>query len=76
MAHLFLNRQLDLNPLRMWLGPYKPSIDEADFIQPFKLLQADGEELAGFGLGNCPCAGRREETVAVAAKVDGGWRVF
>lgn len=72
MAHLFLNGQLDLDPLRMRLCPDEPSVDEADFIQPFELLQADREELAGFGLGDRPCGGRREEAVAVAAKVDGG----
>lgn len=72
MAHLFLNSQLDLDPLRMRFCPDEPGVDQTDFIQSFELLQADREEFSRFGLGDGPCGGWREEAIAVAAEVHGG----
>ena len=71
MTHLLLNREFDLDALRVGFGPDETGVNEADLIQTFKLLQTNGKEFTRLWLGDGPCLWRRKEAFAVLAEREG-----
>eukprot|EP00047_Mylnosiga_fluctuans_P011229 m.20129 g.20129 ORF g.20129 m.20129 type:complete len:556 (+) comp3504_c0_seq1:1194-2861(+) len=67
---LLLNGQLDLQALRVGLGPDEPGIDETDLVEALETLEAEGEKLARLELALHPRARRVEVAAASAAVVD------
>lgn len=66
-----LHRDLDLDTPRMRLRPDEAGIDDSQLVESSQFLEAESEELTGFGRGNHPRVGRRQPSVAVAAHVQG-----
>jgi hypothetical protein len=67
-----LNGDLDPDSSRMRLGPDETSIDDTDFVQSSKFLEAQCQQFARFGSGDDPAGGGHEPSVAVSAEVEGG----
>ena len=53
-----LDGELDPDAAGMGLGPDEACVDDADFVEAPQLLEAQGEQFAGFGLGADPGRGR------------------
>jgi len=80
--HLLLHRQPNLQPHRMRLRPYPPSINQPHLlpilpplrlIQPGDILQTQTHQFAGFEFAAHPFAGVEVPALAAAALVEGGF---
>jgi hypothetical protein len=52
----------------MRLCPNEVGVCETDFVETLELLEADGEELLGFGFCDSPCRRRGAEPVTSATE--------
>ena len=62
-----LDGELDPDAAGMRLGPDEARVDDADLVEAPQLLEAEGKQLAGFGLGADPGRGREQPAVAISA---------
>ena len=65
-----LDGELDPDAAGMGLGPDEARVDDADLMEAPQLLEAQGEQFAGFGLGADPGRGREQPAVAISAYSD------
>jgi len=62
--HLLLDRQLDLDTLRVGLGPDKAGVDQPHLVKATHLLQAQRQQLARLELAGEPLVGRLQVPLA------------
>ena len=70
LGDLVLDGDLDSYAAGVGLGPDEARVDDADLMEAPQLLEAQGEQFAGFGLGADPGRGREQPAVAISAYSD------
>jgi len=70
--HLLLNRQLDLDPLGVGLGPDEAGINQPDLGKALEPLEAEGEQLLGLEGAHHPLGRGLHVPLTELAPVNGG----
>ncbi len=68
-AHVLLARDLDLDTLRVRLGPDEARIDQVQLVHALDALETQGEELTRLECCLHPCGRRLEVAFALAAEL-------